>query len=72
MLRALFLMLFLLGQSPAHDEPSVHESEHYRLIAYPPFAEGDEYLHLAEALYVQLEHYFGAHPPLESRLEVRI
>lgn len=69
------LILALLGWRPIADdpkpsEPTVLESEHYRLVAYPPFAEGEDYLRLAEALYRQLEQYFGAHPVQDARLEV--
>jgi hypothetical protein len=64
-------LLLLLAQSPPQGEPALLESEHYRLVAWPPFAEGEEYLRLAEALYAQLERYFGARPSVTTRLEVR-
>lgn len=63
------LVLALLGTVCAQ-EPTVHESAHYRLVAHPPFTEGAEYLRLAEALHAQLERHFGARPPDGQRLEV--
>jgi len=51
-------------------DPVVLESEHYRLTAWPPFAEGEEYLHLAEALHGKLKEHFEAEPPGGKKLEV--
>src|SRR5688572_16225379 len=56
--------------SAAPVDPVVLESEHYRLTAWPPFAEGEEYLRLAEALHGKLREHFGAEPPKGAKLEV--
>lgn len=53
-------------------QPTVHESAHYRIVAHPPFCEGEEFLKLAEALHPQLARHFGAEPPAGIRLEVAI
>lgn len=72
MLGALLLLLAPLAQTAAPaPAPVVAESEHYHLVAYPPFDASAEYLALAEALYAQLERYFGAQPAHEGKLEVR-
>jgi hypothetical protein len=66
----LLLLLLSALPSPAPSDPVVLESEHYRLSAWPPFAEGEEYLRLAEALYGKLKDHFEAEPPKGKRLEV--
>lgn len=74
MVRPALLLLLAAALVPAPvaraDGPVVLESEHYRLTAWPPFAEGEEYLRLAEALYAKLKDHFEAEPPQGKRLEV--
>ncbi len=69
---ALLALAAALLPAPAAggDAPVVLESAHYRLTAWPPFAEGEEYLRLAEALYAQLKVHFEAEPPPGRKLEV--
>ncbi len=69
--------LLLLGpcllppaSASAAADPVVLESEHYRLLAWPPFAEGEEYLRLSEALYGLLKGHFGTEPKVGGKLEV--
>ncbi len=66
------LSILLLGQSPTPNSARTFESEHYRLVDYDPACDGDDYLHLAEALHAELARYFGASPKVDQRLEVRM
>jgi hypothetical protein len=65
-----FLAVLSVLPSPVPADPVVLESEHYRLTAWPPFAEGEEYLRLAEALHGKLKEHFEAEPPKGKKLEV--
>jgi hypothetical protein len=67
-IRYLLVLGALLATAPS--DPVVLESEHYRLTAWPPFAEGEEYLRLAEALHGKLKEHFGSEPPKGRKLEV--
>jgi hypothetical protein len=70
-LRILSLAALLLAPGGSETaDPVVLESEHYRLTAWPPFAEGEEYLRLAEALHGKLKEHFEAEPPKGKKLEV--